>query len=408
MEIKKNLEVLFVDDDEDLLYSVKRMLYALRNVWTLHFALSGKKAIEIIESNKIDVVVCDIRMPVLKYLQENFPSIIRIVLSGYSDQKSILETTKYAHQFLSKPTDTITIINKIQSVFDAKAYLRNEELRSQIAGFQDIITLPDVYIKLEKEISKEEIEIEKIAQIVKSDPLLVAKLLQIINSAFFALPVHITKVVDALSYLGINILKSLVLHICSYNAQNYPPKTKNTIERIASHSLQTASTAKKISKYFDLSKEISDDAYLAGILHDIGKLIIIKKQGDSEFFDNEEYSGNIQKENEIFGFDHVAAGAYLLSIWGIPEPIVEAVAFHHDPSKCSFSNNSALLPVYLSNALHNTNIEILKGYSKIHSIGDEDRSNEYLINKIGLDMDYLNNVSKDVDYNNIIDIVLIN
>ncbi len=408
--MKSNLKisVLFVDDDTDLIDSIRRMLYSMRKQWKMYFAYGGKEAIEKIKNHDIDVIVCDIRMPemdgteVLKFVQENYPQVIRIVLSGYSNQEMILKTTRYAHQFMTKPTNGDTIIKKINYTYNAKSYLDNPDLIKFIAGIKDIPTLPDMYMKLEEEISKEDFSIDKIAELVQTDPVLVAKVLQVVNSGFFGLPMSVTRIKEALSYLGVNILKALVMHVSTFNVEKVPPTIRREIEKIGTHSLKTANTCKNVCRTLRLSKDISDKSFLAGVLHDLGKLILIRKPDNISYMKISDHEKMVNNEQDSFGFNHAEAGAYLLSIWGLPESIVQATAYHHFPAKCNNYEESPLLAVYISNQLVNSDSAVLKGFYDIYDTGEDERIREYLSKRLNFDFNYLDKLQIEIDFYEVI------
>lgn len=408
MDKDLKLSVLFIDDEKDVLDSIKRMLYSMRRQWNIYFALSGKEAIEMLKSTSIDVIVCDIRMPdmdgtaVLKFVHKNYPNIIRIVLSGFSDRNKILEATSYAHQYMSKPTDGETIISKIASAFDANSFLNNSELRSFIAGIKTLPTLPDAYLKLEEEISKEDFSLDKVASIVQTNPMLVAKILQVVNSSFFGLPIDITKISEALSYLGVNILKALVLHSSAFNTSDVSLNVRLEIDRISKHSLKTANTVKLIAKILQLSKQTSDEAFLAAILHDIGKIVLLMRARNFSYNNLPTGEKLLEIENKTYGFSHSDAGAYLLSIWGLSEQIIETAMFHHRPNECQQKSESPLAAVYLANQITTTDEKVLNGLIEIYETGDAEKINSYLNKHIHLDTEYLENAFANIDYLKII------
>src|SRR6188768_1707511 len=107
--------VLFVDDDLNVLSGLKRMLRSLRHEWAMEFVNSGDAALAFMAEHPIDVVVSDMRMPgmdgaeLLREVSARHPGVIRIVLSGESNQESLMKVAGIAHQYLSKPCDTDTL-----------------------------------------------------------------------------------------------------------------------------------------------------------------------------------------------------------------------------------------------------------------------------------------------------------
>ncbi|NOX17986.1 MAG: response regulator [Chlorobi bacterium] len=122
------LDILFVDDEVNVVHGLKRMLRPLRNEWNFYFAYGGKEALEIMKEHRIDVIVSDMIMPemsgaeLLEKVKEKYPSVIRYILSGYSKEAFALQSAKTAHQFIAKPIapeelkEKITRSRKLHSI----------------------------------------------------------------------------------------------------------------------------------------------------------------------------------------------------------------------------------------------------------------------------------------------------
>jgi len=115
----RKCKILFVDDEPQILQGLQRMLRALRGEWDMGFVEGGAEALSLLQREPFDVVVTDMRMPgmdgvqLLRELKLRFPGVIRIVLSGYSDQEMVLKSVPLAHQFLSKPCSPEILISTI-------------------------------------------------------------------------------------------------------------------------------------------------------------------------------------------------------------------------------------------------------------------------------------------------------
>lgn len=327
------LSILFVDDDTNIISGLKRMLHQLRKEWNLYFAGGAKEAIEILESSKIDVIVSDIRMPgidgtqLLKKVQHSYPHIIRITLSGYSNDNLALKNTKIAHQSLSKPATPENIKSTIEKTYKLRQQLNNDELLSLINSIDELPSIPEVYLKLEQEINSPNSSIDKLGKIIAKDPIITAKILQLTNSAFFGLPNRISNITQALNMLGVTTIKSLVLSIKLFKSYDANTANAKIYEDIWNHSNKVASLTHKMAQICKLSKIDTDDAYLGGLLHDIGKIILLEKNNRIEIGEDlglDTYEQKFKNSNI-----HADVGAYLLGLWGLPDSIVETVAFHH-------------------------------------------------------------------------------
>ena len=118
---KKN--ILFVDDEENIINALKRQFRPYRDHWNFYFALSGKQALELMANQKIDLIVSDMMMPemrgdeLLKIVRDTYPSTVRLVLSGYADEDTLKNGLYIAHQYLSKPCSAETLREIISQVF---------------------------------------------------------------------------------------------------------------------------------------------------------------------------------------------------------------------------------------------------------------------------------------------------
>ncbi|NPV87838.1 MAG: HDOD domain-containing protein [Anaerolineae bacterium] len=179
-----------------------------------------------------------------------------------------------------------------------------------------------------------------------------AKILQLVNSAFFGLPGKITSPQRAVTILGVNTIKALVLGIQvfgEYQASAAPAFF--SIDQLWRHSLQTGSIAKAIAASAGLEASLQDEAQLAGVLHDVGKLLQLKIPA---FFQQVKVTGGavvLSSEYEAFGVSHAELGAYLLSIWGLPGGVVGAVAYHHRPQSGATGSFAVLDAVHIANGL---------------------------------------------------------
>jgi HD-like signal output (HDOD) protein len=181
-----------------------------------------------------------------------------------------------------------------------------------------------------------------------------AQVLKLANSAFFGLQQQLSSPEEAVAYLGLDTIKSLVLSIHAFSQFEKAETGALKIESLWSHSLQVASTAKRISKLEGQDAKTAEEAFTAGLLHDIGKLVLAVNLPN-------EYAEAVRlahtglelplAEHQVFGFNHADVGGYLIGLWGLPVPVVEAVALHHCPSRATQPAFSPLTSVHAANVL---------------------------------------------------------
>ena len=350
------LSVLFVDDDENIIGGIRRMMYPMRKEWDLLYANGGSEALELLKEKPVDVIISDIRMPgidgtqLLTKVKELYPQTVRITLSGYANDSLALRNTRIVHQSLSKPSTPENVKNTIERAFKLRKILHNDDLLELVNGINQLPSLPEIYLELEKEINSPQISIDKISEIISNDPIITAKILQITNSAFFGLPTQITNIKQALNYLGIKIIQNLVLSIKLFSSVNPSNPSAALYQSIFNHSNKVALLAQHLCKLNNSQKEMKEESFLSGLLHDIGKLVILE---GIEGVNLRTDSDLLEYEQESLKSTHAEIGAYLLGIWGLPDSIVEAVAYHHDNTCQNYDHINTSAFVFIANNIIN-------------------------------------------------------
>jgi HD-like signal output (HDOD) protein len=352
-------QILFVDDSPKILDGLRRMLRSQRTEWDLFFAGNGREALELLSQNDIDVVVSDMRMPgmdgiqLLNEIKTRFPQIVRIALSGQMEETMIFQSTRVVHQFLSKPCDAELLKHTIYRTCKLRDILANSRLRQLVSELETIPSLPSLYLEISAELESENASMEKISRIIGRDVGMTTKILQLVNSAFFGLNQRITSLSQAVKLLGLNTIKSLVLSVQVFDQFTSKAVKRFSLNTLMKHSLATGLIASAITMAETQNKLMAEDAFLGGMLHDLGKLILVHNLPQCyELVLETAKAGNIpfyQAEQETYGVTHAEIGASLMLLWGMGENIVEAVALHHNPSLCITETFCPLTAVYAAN-----------------------------------------------------------
>ncbi len=352
--------ILFVDDEFSVIMGFQRMLHSMRNEWEMFFVNSGVEALAILASNPIDVVVSDMRMPemdgaeFLEKVMQLYPSTVRIVLSGYSDEQMVFRSVKTAHQFIPKPCDVNILKQTINRACMLRERLNDENMLKVVTGIKDLPSLPSLYQNLISELESEDPSLKKISEIIAQDLTMTARVLQLVNSSFFGLASKVTRPQQAVALLGINTLKALVLKIHFFTAFHPRPSASFSAEHLWRHSLMVANGARLIIHLESPDPKLEEKAMIAGILHDIGKLPLLELPGHYDrlnAFCNDHKCSPIAAEYQLLGTSHAEVGAYLLGLWGLPDLMLEPVMFHHRPSELKEKAFSVLTAVHVANAL---------------------------------------------------------
>jgi HD-like signal output (HDOD) protein len=180
-----------------------------------------------------------------------------------------------------------------------------------------------------------------------------AKVLQLVNSAFFGLRRHVASPAQAAALLGLDTLKALVLSVQVFKQFSSTKMQEFSMDALWTHSVTVGTFAQAIAKAENQTTKLADDALMAGLLHDCGKLLLAvnlpKRFCKTIKMSSDEVISNVEAEIQILGTTHAEVGAYLLGLWGLQDPIVEALAFHHHPSSILSHDFSPLTAVHLAN-----------------------------------------------------------
>jgi len=353
--------ILFVDDERNVLEGLRRMLRNMRQEWEMVFAESGQQALDILRDEPFDVVVSDMRMPnmdgcqLLSKVKEHHPELVRIILSGYADTEMILKSVRVAHQYLAKPYDCETLKSTVARALALRELLADEMLIRLVSSIETLPSVPSLYQEVMQELSTPNASMEKVGKIIAKDVSMTAKILQLANSAFFGRSQRVNNLERALVLLGLDIIVALVLSVEIFSAPKPASVSHFSIPTLWDHSMKTAVCARTLAKEEKQPRQSIDDAFLAGLLHDIGKLILATNL--SEIYGklmtlSVKTERSIQEvERVALGITHAEVGGYLMGLWGFPDHVVEAVACHHSPHRGLAESFSPMTAVHVGNAL---------------------------------------------------------
>lgn len=362
MNDKHLLKVIFVDDESRVLQGLQRMLRPLRDDWDMQFVESGEAALAEMAKAPVDVVVSDMRMPsmsgaeLLTRVMRQYPSTVRIILSGQAEKELIHKTIGPTHQYLSKPCDADTLKATVDRAFKLRRLLTNDRLRQLTGRLDTLPSLPALYLQLVEMLNNPNTTLKSVGELVAQDLGMSIKLLQLVNSAFFGVRRSVSNPVDAVNLLGVDTIKSLVISAHAFNQLDAVQIREFSLEAVWQHSLAVSVLAKRIAIHEGMTKLQSEEALMAGMLHDVGRVVLVANIPEDYAkviaLAKAEGRALVSCERELLGATHADVGAYLLGLWGIADPIVEAVAFHHTPRECLNRTFCTLSAVHVADSLH--------------------------------------------------------
>jgi len=354
--------ILFVDDEPMLLSGLQRSLRLMRSEWEMVFAPGGNEALAAMDKQQFDIIVTDMRMPgmdgaqLLQEVQKRSPQTLRMVLSGQSDRETILRSVNPAHQFISKPCEAEELKSRLIRAFALKDLLQNPGLRELVTKLDNLPSLPHIYLQLNQELRRPEPDLHKIDELIGADMAMTAKVLKLVNSAFFCLPSEVSRASHAVKLLGLDTLRALVLTAHVFEQFESHLLSAEDVKQISEHSLAVSNSARKIALFEHADQRTQDESFTAGMLHDAGKLILASTLGE-QYGKVLDYSakadvGLFAAEREVLGCSHGQIAAYLFGMWGLPGTIVEAVAWHHEPAGSLSVKFSPLAAVHVASVYH--------------------------------------------------------
>ena len=379
--------ILFVEDNEVLLELYGILLADERAEWETALAPSGESALQLLKQSPFDVVVSDMQMPgmngieLLTEVRKIHPQTSRIIISGFTDQAAAADSLNCTHLFIPKPFELKTLRSTLARIGSLDAYLKDDKLRGLAGKMRSLPSFPMLYLEIMKEIESPNSSIQGIAKIVAKDPGITAKILQVVNSAAIGLPEPVNDPIEAVQQLGMTTVRSLVLSAQVYSSFAPGRLSSFSADALWTHLMKCGDLARTIMRRERAEFAESEDAFTAGMLHDMGKLMLADSL-PQEFqkalaLAAEEKISLAEAEMEVFGATHAGLAAYLFGLWGLPAAIVEAVAFHDAPERSDMKKLSALTAVHVANALLDETETDHMNLDYLHQIGVADRLDDW-------------------------------
>jgi HD-like signal output (HDOD) protein len=358
-EIKKR--ICFAGFTGAELETLQPSLKGLDAVWTCVFSADAAAALKAMSSTAFDVMVVNLApggiapAGLLHEAAVQYPRMLRFILGEVGDRELIVDCMGAAHQFISRPWRPPELISIIERSFALDAWLSNDKLRVFIPRLGTLPGLPATYFEVLKRAESPNSSVESVAEVIARDPALTARLLQMVNSPACGLAEKITSPHEAVARLGLDTVKSFVLCLQLFCHPLPAGAASVSLDELWRHSFSVAKIAAKIVVRCIASERMASEAYTAGLLHNIGQIVLATNL-------SREYSAVIEAarrnkwslpEAELnqLGVTSNQVGAYLLGLWGMPLPLVEAVALHCTPGVVTPAEFTVLTVVHVANVL---------------------------------------------------------
>lgn len=324
----------------------------------MQFVDSAASALQALDQEACDAIITDMRMPVmdgaelLEQVKQRHPDVVRVVLSGQSSREAVFRSIAPAHQFLSKPCDPQELVLRLSQAFATRDLLSSQSLKTIVSRLRSIPSLPTLYDELTAVLRLEDPPLSQIERIISKDVGMAAKILQLANSAFIGARGRVSSLLQAVSLIGTETVRTLVLSVHVFSQFDAHSEVAAYLPALWDHSVAVASLAQRIASSENRAKAVVEESFTAGLLHDLGKVVLLAEM-PREYRRIFETNLGVSPAAELehLGCMHAEVGAYLMSIWGLPLPLVHAVAFHHRPVETAETQFSSLTAVHAADAI---------------------------------------------------------
>lgn len=328
--------ILFAETDPSAVAALRELMAAMPD-WNAAFATSRQQVFHALSNTRFDVIVCEMRLDghssidLLEQVRIQHPAVIRVLMAQPVEGPEFDRGVEVAQRLITKPVLADELALLLQGLAGAQQRGRNPLVRTLVGRVGIMPSSNDVLQQLEPLLRQGgNAPIQKIASVIGTDPALSAKVLQIINSAWFGLRQPSDNIAHAVGMMGMTPLRALLL-MSQLMASGRPPlATGFSVGRLQERSLLTARLARALVD----DPVQRDTAFTAGLLHDVGMLVLAMGM-QSRYALTLRHARRSDRplaevEASFIGASHDKVGGYLAEVWGLPEAVVHSIERHHD------------------------------------------------------------------------------
>jgi HD-like signal output (HDOD) protein len=358
--MEQRVRVAFVDDEAAILTSLRRTMLAMLDEWEMAFFMCGADLLARLAEEPFDVIVADQRMPdmdgsaLLDEISRLYPEMMRVIVSGHTDNASIFRAVGPAHIYLPKPCDPAALAQAIKSRMTLRGLMGDSEMLTLLNSLSKLPSAPKLFFDLVAELRSPRSSAATVANIIKSDMAMTAELLKLTNSSYYATSTTVSAPLQAVRILGLEIVQTLVLQLGIFRQFQGSDEMARQIDQLNAYSQALGDLAERVALAAGEPDSVAKAAHCAALLSSIGSLVLLNEK-------REDYCAVLAEvgpdrplhiaECEKFGADHTLIGAYLLGLWGFSDSIIEAITFSHRPSACVSAVNPVLTALHVARAV---------------------------------------------------------
>lgn len=314
--------------------------------WQVEGAASAAALASLAGGEQVEALVStmprdDAERAALAALRDAHPGAVRIMLLESGQGGDALQLLDRAHRVLRLPMDPLEVVDALESVMELREVLDNPELKQSIGRVESLPAPPRLYLELVRLMRDPEVSMAAVADLLGRDPAIAARVLRLCNSAYFSAGREVTDIRAAATRLGLQTLRQVVL---ASEALAHDEIDDDEREAMQARALRVSQLAARF-----LGGASAELAATAGLLAEVGRLLPAANQDADEAADTDPDAS----PDPALDQQHAAAGAYLLGLWGLPDPIVEAVAFQYGPRRTRTGGFWVTGAVHVASALVN-------------------------------------------------------
>lgn len=386
---KKIISILVVDGDRRFLDAVRAEAGFNLPGWVVRVASTAQEGVRAIGEARADVFVVGGGLadsgPVefLQKTKELSPNSLRFLLYGEAEKDLLGKTLGLTHRRMERPVTAAALNIAVRQVLVTHLRIRKPEVAAIVRNTKELHVNTQPMQELLKTADNPECELEDLARIIMQHPTAVATILQVVNTAFYGTPGNVETVEEALQILGMDFVRNLAITELAKKQLRLSPGLHELANAILQHSIEVSQYGLLMRQHVKNLRLIQQMSSIA-LLHDLGKLVLLAAKGNDyadlmgQSVDSNTPCWKLEREN--YKCDHASIGGFLFAMWGLPEVIVRAVTWHHQPEKVSEKTYCA------TSLLHFANYAAHSNHSVSCYCGD--RLNEDLAEKYGLSPDF--------------------
>jgi HD-like signal output (HDOD) protein/CheY-like chemotaxis protein len=387
---KRAISLLVVDDDSKFAQSISEHDSIAREGWSARIARDSKEALDLLSKSRSDIVIAKLNLPgdsgdiLLSHAKREHPNALRFLLIDPSDKSSVQKGTGLAHMYLKTPIDPGELIKSVSIVLHTQLRIRRKEVVDIIRDTKELHINTQPMQELLKTTDNPNCSLEDLMPVISKHPTAVATTLQVANTAFIGAGGHVDTIEQAIQMLGMDYVRNLAITELAKKQLELSPGMQEIANGVLKHCVETSRCGSHM-RQFGVSAKQAQTLSSITLLHDLGKLVLLANKGE----DYADLMGRSIENNRplwhleqaIYQCDHASIGAFLFAVWGLPENIVRATAWHHEPVE--FATNEFC---YV-NLLHFANCAAHIKHEVPFYYGDE--LIPEVAEKVGLPLDYV-------------------